>query len=393
MLKSDSENHKVRFIHASDIHLGTGQYQNPARSDDFIKILKGIIDLAISKKVSFILLGGDVFGSLDLLPEQLSRIVKILKDFKEKTQDSINIIAIEGNHDIRKYSRGSRIIRRQSWLRFLQELDLLVLLDVNPEARSENLFQNYDYQTKKGGKIRIGNVVIYGTSYLGRRTEELLPKIRSGINQTDGCFHILLQHFGIKGQMKNVPGMPLYKVQPLKDCIHYLALGHYHLQFKIGGWIFNPGSGEAVSSVESNYKRGIFLGEITEKNEVSDNRLKFSVDVKNVSLKNRDHMWVTIYFPEVFQMEHEIISFITEKLTSKFSNDNKIKKLTQSQKPILYLVLRGNKPLFSENLDVNILKETILNQFPVVSMRIYEKYVENTRTLETFIPIKKMVKI
>ena len=393
MQKSVSENHKVRFIHASDIHLGTGQYQSPARSDDFIEILKGILDLAILKKVSFIILGGDVFGSLDLLPEQLSRIVKILKDFKRKIQNSIQIIAIEGNHDIRKYSRGAKIIRRQSWLRFLQELDLLILLDINPEASSEDLFQNYDYKTKKGGKIRIGNVIIYGTSYLGRRTEELLPKIRKGITQNDGCFHILLQHFGIKGQMKNVPGIPLYKVQPLKDRINYLALGHYHLQFKIGGWIFNPGSGEAVSSSESNYKRGIFLGEINEKYEVLNKRKKFFLDVKNVSLKNREHLWVTIYFPEIFHMEHKVISFITEKLIKKFSNDDKIKNLTQSQKPILYLVLRGNKPLFSDNLNLNNLQETILKQFPVVSTRIYEKYVENIRTLETFIPIKNMANI
>ena len=150
MQNFDSENEKIRFIHASDIHLGTGQYQNPERSDDFLKVLKGILDLAIKKMVNFIILGGDVFGSLDLLPEQLGKIVKILKHFKEKTQNLIKIIAIEGNHDIRKYSRGARIKRRQSWLRFLQDLDLLILLDINPDARPENLFQTYDFKSKRG---------------------------------------------------------------------------------------------------------------------------------------------------------------------------------------------------------------------------------------------------
>jgi len=386
----DAEIEKVRFIHASDIHLGTGQYQSPERSDDFLKVLKGILDLAFSKKVSFILLGGDVFSSLDLLPDQLGRIVKILKHFKEKTQNSIKIIAIEGNHDIRKYSRGVRIIRRQSWLKFLQDLDLLILLDINPDTHSENLFQTYDYKTKRGGKIRIGNVIVYGTSYLGRRTEELLPKIRTSITQDDGCFHILLQHFGIKGQMKNVPGIPLYKVQPLKDRINYLALGHYHLQYRIGGWIFNPGSGEAVSSVESDYKRGIFLVEI---NKESDKRNKFSFDFKNITLKNREHLWYTIYLQQIFQKEHEVISFIIEKLMKKFSNDIENRILSPSQKPILYLVLRGNKPLFSVNLNLKSLQETILKRFPVVTSRIYEKYVEKIKTLETFIPINNMANI
>ena len=390
MLNFDSENKKIRFIHASDIHLGTGQYQSPERADDFLNVLKGIVDLAITKKVNIILLGGDVFSSLDILPEQLGKIVSILKDFKEKTQDSIKIIAIEGNHDIRKYSRGARIKRRQSWLKFLQDLDLLILLDINPDAPLEKLFQTYDYKTKKGGKIRIGNVIVYGTSYLGRRTEELLPKIRSGIPKNDGCFHILLQHFGIKGQMKNVPGIPLYKVQPLKDRVNYLALGHYHLQFKIGRWIFNPGSGEAVSSVESNYKRGIFLVEI---NTESEKKNKFSFDVTNITLKNRDHLWFTIYFPQIFQREQDVISFITEKLMKKFSNDVENGFLSHSQKFVLYLVLRGNKPLFSGNLDLRNLQDMILKQFPVISIRIYEKYVENIRTLETFIPIKNVVKI
>ena len=100
-----------------------------------------------------------------------------------------------------------------------------------------------------------------------------------------------------------------------------------------------------------------------------------------------------IYFTEKYQLEHEVISFITEKLMNKFSNDDRIKNLTQTQKPILYLVLRGNKPLFSSNLDLRNLQEMILKQFPVVSTRIYEKFVENIRILETFIPIKKIANI
>ena len=157
--------------------------------------------------------------------------------------------------------------------------------------------------------------------------------------------------------MKNVPGILPYKVQPLKDRVNYLALGHYHLQFKIGGWIFNPGSGEAVSSVESNYKRGIFLVEI---NTESENKNKFSVDVKSISLKNRDHLWFTIYFPQIFHREQDAISFITEELMKKFSNDVEKKNLSHSKKPVLYLVLRGNKPLFSGNLDLRHLQDMIL---------------------------------
>ncbi len=71
----------VRFIHASDIHIGSQQYRNEYRADDFIRAFQEILELAISYHVDFILLGGDVFTSLEMLPGKLDKIVNILKDF------------------------------------------------------------------------------------------------------------------------------------------------------------------------------------------------------------------------------------------------------------------------------------------------------------------------
>ena len=51
----------VRFIHASDIHLGAGQYRNDHRSNDFIQAFQEILELAIIHQVDFIILVGDVF--------------------------------------------------------------------------------------------------------------------------------------------------------------------------------------------------------------------------------------------------------------------------------------------------------------------------------------------
>ena len=110
--KSINVQNVTRFIHASDIHLGSHQYRNEYRSDDFIRAFQEILELAIKNYVDFVLLGGDVFTSLEMLPGKLIKIVKILKDFKEFTNESILIIAIEGNHDIRKFSRGFRFERR-----------------------------------------------------------------------------------------------------------------------------------------------------------------------------------------------------------------------------------------------------------------------------------------
>ena len=104
----NSDKNITRFIHASDIHLGSHQYRNGYRADDFIRAFQEILEFAINFHVDFILLGGDVFTSLEMLPGKLTKIVKMLKEFKVYTKRNIPIIAIEGNHDIRKFSRGVR---------------------------------------------------------------------------------------------------------------------------------------------------------------------------------------------------------------------------------------------------------------------------------------------
>jgi DNA repair exonuclease SbcCD nuclease subunit len=119
------------FIHASDIHIGSNQYRNTYRADDFIRAFNEILKLAIYHCVDFILLGGDVFTSLEILPEKLDIIISILKKFINTTRGTIPIIAIEGNHDIRKYSRGMRVNHGQSWLKFIANLGLIILLDGN----------------------------------------------------------------------------------------------------------------------------------------------------------------------------------------------------------------------------------------------------------------------
>jgi len=119
LLISMAEVTTTRFLHASDIHLGAKQYRNPMLADDHLYAFQQILNLGISKQVDFILLGGDVFTSQDILPNQMEQIIDTLTDFKNTTEGKLPLIAIEGNHDIRQYSHGNRIPRRQSWLRIL----------------------------------------------------------------------------------------------------------------------------------------------------------------------------------------------------------------------------------------------------------------------------------
>ena len=379
-INSTFEQEVTRFIHASDIHLGSHQYRNDYRADDFIQSFQEILDIAITYYVDFILLGGDVFTSLEMLPSKLTKIVNILIDFKEFTKGSIFIIAIEGNHDIRKFSRGVRFKQRgQSWLKLLNSLGLIILLDVNLEVKPDEMFNPYDFTTKEGGRIQIKNVMVYGTSYLGEKPISFLSKIRKGISNKNGLFNILLQHFGIEGQMENVPGIQIEEIQHLKHRVDYLALGHFHKQFIIQDWIYNPGSSEAVCSVDNSFRRGIFLVEISKSNK------NFVKKVKILRLLNRKSIWETIKIKFEIRNKEDLQQFIIDKLNSSLKYLNRNITPSNPHMPILYLILRGKQPSKSCKINEKDLSRIICERFPIVDVQIYKKFEQTLRTLDNFI--------
>jgi len=374
------DNRITKFIHASDIHLGSHQYRNEDRANDFISAFEEILSKAIIHQVDFVLLGGDVFTSLEMLPGKLTKIVNLLNDFKAKTDGRILIIAIEGNHDIRKFSRGVRFSSRgQSWLKFLAGLGLIVLLDADINAPPEDMFKPYNFRVRKGGKIQVKNVVIYGTRYLKERPEDYLLTLKEGIIKDDGNFHILLQHFGIKGQMEQVPGVNYERIKHLKERVNYLALGHYHLQFILEDWVYNPGSSEAACSTDFSFKRGAFLVTISKED-------KYIKEVKKIQLHNRAYRWKIIYFKTEFRTKEKIYEYIICKLKRSFDlGKNYSKDPSNIQIPVLFLVLKGKKPFYRCKIDTKELTQIIYENLPIVDVKIYQKFSDFLIKIDTFI--------
>ncbi|MFX1390348.1 MAG: exonuclease SbcCD subunit D [Promethearchaeota archaeon] len=370
----------VKFIHASDIHLGAAQYRNECRANDFIKAFQEILDLSIKFKVDFILLAGDVFTSLEMLPGLMTKIVEILQNFKKFTKGSILIIAIEGNHDIRRYSRGFKFNHRgQSWLKLLNSLGLIVLLDSEVDVALEQMFKPFNFEIRKGGKIQIKNVVIYGTRYYGETPVSILSKIRKAIIKKKGVFNILLQHFGIEGQMKNVPGIKLEEIQHLRHRVDYLALGHFHKQYMLENWIYNPGSSEAVCSIDNSFNRGIFLVKI------SKNLENLEKKVENLRLNNRKYIWEVINFKYEMRDKNEMENYIVKKLTYSLKDLNYDLDPSSSQIPILNLMLKGFKPLKPIRVHEKDLRNKICDIFPVIDIRVYQKFMSPSKTLDNYI--------
>ncbi|MHA1647341.1 MAG: metallophosphoesterase [Promethearchaeota archaeon] len=103
-----------RFLHIGDLHLGAKQFQNIELVNDYIQILKVILNIAEKKHVNAVLFAGDVFTSLEILLGIFHQILTILEKFYSETSHKIQLIAIEGNHDIRRNAHGTQHLRRQS---------------------------------------------------------------------------------------------------------------------------------------------------------------------------------------------------------------------------------------------------------------------------------------
>jgi DNA repair exonuclease SbcCD nuclease subunit len=248
-----------RFLHIADVHLGFDRYDNKQRTQDFFYALQDVIDrYAIQAQVDFVLIAGDLFEHRNIQPATLNQAQLCLRMLQDA---NIPVLAIEGNHDNRPYGT------KTSWLRYLADWGLLILLEPGSVSDGEPFYPVWDATTRRGGYldldcgVRVLGSIWYGAS-APRGIEQIAQAIQTLPPPPDHT--ILLFHHGIEGQIARYQGALRYTdVLPLKQAgVDYLALGHIHKNYEVEGWIFNPGSLEANSVEEATYKRGAYLVEI-----------------------------------------------------------------------------------------------------------------------------------
>lgn len=249
----------ARFLHLADIHLGFDRYDSKERTADFFYALQDAIQTyAIDEQVDFVLIVGDLFEHRTIQPATLNQAQVCLRQLQEA---GIPVLAIEGNHDNRPYGT------KTSWIRYLADWDLLILLEPGDISAGEAFYQPWKPDIKRGGYIDLPcGVRVLGSQWYGSAAPKAIEQIASAIQALPpGPDHtILMFHHGLEGQIARYSGALRYaEVEPLKDAgVDYLALGHIHKSYMVENWIFNPGSLEANSIEESRYERGVYLVEI-----------------------------------------------------------------------------------------------------------------------------------
>jgi DNA repair exonuclease SbcCD nuclease subunit len=248
-----------KFLHLADIHLGFDRYDNRDRTQDFFRALYDALErYAVAEAVDFVLIAGDLFEHRNIQPSTLNQAQICL----QLLQDAhIPVLAIEGNHDNRPFGT------KTSWLRYLADWGLLILLEPGNVTLGEPLYSHWNGNT--GGYIDLEcGVRVMGSSWYGSAAPKAIEQIVAALPTlppSPGAT-ILLFHHGLEGQIARYAGALRYaEVEPLRHAgVNYLALGHIHKQYAVEGWIFNPGSIEANSVEESQMKRGVYLVELTE---------------------------------------------------------------------------------------------------------------------------------
>jgi DNA repair exonuclease SbcCD nuclease subunit len=230
------------FVHTADLHLGKRQYDLDQRFIDYGRTFLQVIEYAIAHKTKFVLIAGDLFDQRNINAPTYIQANHVLLKLKEA---GIPCIAIEGNHDKPFLKDG------MSWLQSLEWEGLIHVI----KPGSEKLMENY---------IDVGDTRIFGMCFAGSMTSAVIPRIQEEIKEINGAkppaYTILMMHLGVEGKVKgNIIGEVNYEtLAPLKDCVNYLALGHYHNAYEIDGWVYNPGSPDTCSIAEVADPKGFY---------------------------------------------------------------------------------------------------------------------------------------
>ena len=246
----------MRFIHTADIHLGK-TYRNSLgeakRYDDFFSCLSDIVADGVHENVDFVLIGGDLFHTGQILPKTFAKTIEILQPLKEA---GIPCIAIEGNHDW--IHRRNNI----SWMEALSEMGYIRLLRPSRTEEGGYHFDPFDEKTGNGGHIEIGGLNIYGLGYIGAQAGSHVERICNAVTTKN---NLLLFHVGIwKYSPVEIGNMKIEEAHPLAEKFSYIALGHGHKPYVIETpegkpYAYNPGAPERVNFGEEKYDKGYYF--------------------------------------------------------------------------------------------------------------------------------------
>ncbi|MBM4764157.1 DNA repair exonuclease [Bacillus sp. B15-48] len=235
---------KVTFLHCADLHLDSPMKGLKHLADEvFLRLqestfqaLTNITDLAIKKKVDFVLIAGDVFDGEN-------RSIRVQARFRNEMErlakNGIDVYMIHGNHD---HLGGNYI--KLNWPEnvhvFNDSVEVMTF-------------------TKQDGT----SVHLYGFSYPKRHVTDRW--IDQYVKRSGADFHIGLLHGHFEGASDHGKYAPFRLADLLEKQFDYWALGHIHKRevLSVEPPIIYPGNTQGRNRKEL-AEKGCYLVEMTE---------------------------------------------------------------------------------------------------------------------------------
>jgi DNA repair protein SbcD/Mre11 len=239
----------VTFIHVADLHLDSPFLGLPPLPKELkrriqestFRSFSKIIDIAIDKRIDFLLISGDIYDGEDRSIKAQARLRKELVRLHEK---NIPVYMIHGNHD---HLGGN-------W----------TTLELPPNV---HVFGD-QVERKRLVKTDGTTVHLYGFSYPKRHVYESLLSFYK--KEGEATFHIGLLHGQVEGNNDHTPYAPFTVQQLLTKGFDYWALGHIHKQqiLHMDPPMVYPGNIQGRHRKEQGEKGG-YLVTLTEHSEPS----------------------------------------------------------------------------------------------------------------------------
>lgn len=201
------------FIHASDLHLDTpftgvgkvnAELQQGLR-DASLTAFDNLVRAAVSHRVDFVVLGGDIYDGAERGVRAQSRFIE---GVHKLGQHGIECFFIHGNHD--PVGEGWSALRPEDFP------ESAVLFDQCDEVRAVPVVRN-------GETIAVVHGISFRSRSEVRNLSLLFPQERKA-----GPFHIGLLHCNVGGQIGHDNYAPCTLEDLCSRAIDYWALGHIH---------------------------------------------------------------------------------------------------------------------------------------------------------------------
>lgn len=236
----------MRFLHVSDTHVGFAAYNRVTaeglnqRETDFFDAFTRAVDVAIERRVDFVIHSGDVFDSVRPTNRAISHVMAQLARLAEAR---IPAVVISGNHEAPRLRETGAVLR---------------LLDFLPGVHAV-----YKGRTEA---IRLGECAVHAIPH-ATDNDALLAQLRAVTPDPEARYNVATLHAGIMGVADFRTGEFHEQTVPQNELpreMDYIALGHYHRCTEIAPKVWYAGSTERCTFRELGETKGVNLVDLAE---------------------------------------------------------------------------------------------------------------------------------